>query len=178
MAQPSFPLFNVPEVPYPEMVIRSRREVDTRDAVNARQFEHWQTDGKSGVNNRPDLNKQAPFHEFKPINSRFVDREYRGQLRFDEGGDRLGMNTYFDKYATNSDSRNTIRELRSAVYENKDTEGIKESNRLLTRNFEGRWMPEEASRQMMTSSYILASEELKPKMDDIRKVWRKPQGGN
>jgi hypothetical protein len=88
------------------------------------------------------------------------------------------MNTYFDKYATNYDSRNTIRELRSAVYENKDTEGIKESNRLLTRNFEGRWIPEEASKQMMSSSYVLASEELKPKMDDIRKVWRKPMGNS
>ena len=50
MAQPVYPdkhtisAYNA--FPVPEFMARSRREIDTIDAINARQFEHWQTDGK------------------------------------------------------------------------------------------------------------------------------------
>ena len=91
----------IASIPPPEMSLRSRREVSTRDVENARQFEHWQTDGKSMTNNRPDVNAQAPFHEFQPINSRFVERQYRNQPRFQTDSCELAMNPYFNQYYPN-----------------------------------------------------------------------------
>ena len=124
MAQPVFPLHTVHLLPPQQMSLRSRREVSTRDAANARNYELWQTDGKYGIQNRPDPNAQAPFFDIQPINSRFVERNYRTQPRFDQAGSQGGMNSYFDKYDSASDSRNAIRELQGVVYEDKDMEGI------------------------------------------------------
>jgi hypothetical protein len=105
MTQPVFPIYRVPEVPYPELVIKSRREVNTRDTVNARNFEHWQTNGKYLVQDRPDLNKQTPFQDFLPISSRMNERNYANQPRYDATGPKLGNNIYFDKYDVAYDNR-------------------------------------------------------------------------
>ena len=164
MTQPAFPIYPVPPVPLPEMVTRSRREVSTRDMANARQFEHWQTDGKAPTYNRPDMNRRQPFHDFLPINARTVERSYRSQPRFDEKGHQLGMNSYFDKYDVSYDGRNAVRELQSVVYEDKIGEAIPESNRIITRNFEWRWVPEETSRQLV--------QDMRPSMDDFRINYR------
>jgi len=169
MAQPSFPLYPTLLVPPPEMSIRSRREIYTRDAGNARQFEHWQTDGKSMTNNRPDPNGQAPFHEFLPINSRFESRNYMSQPRYDTTGASLGTNTYFDKYDTNYDSRNAARELQSVVYEDKNIDNTKENNSMMTRHFTNRWFkhtPEEQKEQVEVST------SLRPIMDDYQVVYK------
>ena len=157
MTQPVFPIYPVPPVPMPEMVLRSRHELSTRDAANARNYEHWQTDGKYGIYNRPDMNAQAPFHESLPINSRMVERRYHPQPRFVEdnwsertstgprplgrdAGHRGGMNPYFDKYDTAYDSRNMIRELQSVVYEDKGFEYLPQSRAIVTRGVEHRWL--------------------------------------
>jgi len=166
MAQPVFPIYNVPLVPNPQMVIRSRREIDTRDAVNARQFEHWQTDGKHGTMNRPDLNKQAPFHDVLPINSRTNERNYRSQPRYEVDGHRGNMNPYFDKYDTTYDARNTVRELRATVYEDKSTGYLAESRHLLERNFDNRWLDTTQVKRQLE-----ATESLRPQMDDITKFY-------
>jgi hypothetical protein len=172
MAQPVWPNKNTESVirafPPPQFMARSRREVDTKDAVNARQFEHWQTDGKYGIQNRPDLNKQAPFYDMQPINSRMSERNYSSQPRYDQGDgiDRGGMNPYFDKYDTSFDARNTIRELRSVVYEDKNINYIAESNHLLERNFDNRWFDPKELKETVN-----AAESLRFKMDDIRTVY-------
>lgn len=167
MTQPVYPRFNVQELPPPIMVIRSRQEISTRDTTNARQFEHWQTDGKAMTTNRPDVNAQAPFHDTLPINSRSVDRNYSSQVRFDAGGHRLGQNAYFDKYDPSYDSRNAVRELQAVVYEDKATEGVRESGRLLGRFFDNRWMTE--AEQAAT---VEASISLRPIRDDYTKMYK------
>jgi hypothetical protein len=140
MTQPVYPIYPVPPVPFPEMVIRSRHEFSTRDAANARNYELWQTDGKHGVNNRPDMNAQAPFQDFLPINSRMVERRYHPQPRFTEDGHKGGMNPYFDKYDTAYDSRNTVRELQAVVYEDKGFEYLPQSRAIVSRGIDHRWI--------------------------------------
>jgi hypothetical protein len=146
MTQPVFPIYPVPPVPFPEMVIRSRHDLDTRDAANARNYELWQTDGKHGVYNRPDMNAQAPFQDFLPINSRMIERRYHPQPRFAEDGHRGGMNPYFDKYDTAYDSRNMVRELQAVVYEDKGFEYLPQSRAIVTRGVEHRWLDGRAVR--------------------------------
>jgi hypothetical protein len=171
MAQPVFPdrhtisAYNA--FPLPQFMARSRREVDPIDAINARQFEHWQTDGKYDVYNRPDMNKQAPFYDQLPNDSRMNDKSYRSQPRFDTEAHRGVQNPYFDKYDTTFDSRNMTRELRASVYEDKNTGYLKESDKLLQRNFDNRWLNPTVVQQQAQ-----AAEELRPKMDDIRLFYR------
>jgi hypothetical protein len=87
-------------------------------------------------------------------------------------GERGGQNSFFDKYDTSSDSKNMTRELRASVYEDKSTGYTKESNQLLERNFDNRWLNTDVMKQQAA-----AAEELRPKMDDIRLFYRnKPVG--
>lgn len=140
MTQPVYPIYPVPPVPFPEMVIRSRHDLNTRDAANARNYELWQTDGKHGIYNRPDMNAQAPFHDVLPINSRTVERRYHPQPRFAEDGHKGGMNPYFDKYDTAYDSRNMVRELQAVVYEDKGFEYLPQSRAIVSRGVDHRWL--------------------------------------
>ena len=171
MAQPVFPdnhtisAYNA--FPVPEFMARSRREIDTIDAINARQFEHWQTNGKYGVYNRPDMNNQAPFYDMMPNSSRMNDKSYRAQPRYDTNGERGVQNSYFDKYDTTFDARNMTRELKASVYEDKNTGYLSESSKLLQRNFDNRWVNPEVVQQQAA-----AAEQLRPKMDDIRLFYK------
>jgi len=171
MAQPVYPdkhtigAYNA--FPVPEFMARSRREIDTIDAINARQFEHWQTNGKSGVYNRPDMNNQAAFYDMMPNSSRMNDKSYRSQPRYDTAGEKGVQNPYFDKYDTTSDARNMTRELKASVYEDKNTGYLKESSLMLQRNFDNRWLNPEVVQQQAE-----AAEMLRPKMDDIRLFYK------
>ncbi len=167
MAQPVYPdrhTINAYEAfPLPKFMPRTRRETDPTDAINARQFEHWQTDGKYGTMNRPDINKQAPFYDMLPNSSRTNNKNYRSQPRYDVEANKGVENPYFDKYDTTFDARNMTRELRSSVYEDKNTGYMKESQKLLQRNFDNRWLNPIVAKQQAE-----VAEELRPKMDDIR----------
>jgi hypothetical protein len=167
MTQPVFPIYPVNLAPLPSLAIRSRREDSTRDTANARNFELWQTDGKHGTYNRPDMNAQAPFTDFLPINSRSSQKKHHPQPRFEEDSHRLGMNPYFQKYDTSYDSRNTARELQAAVYEDKHTENLAEDRRFTTRQIEHVWI---------TGTAAAAIEEtatsLRPQKDDITRTYR------
>jgi hypothetical protein len=55
------------------------------------------------------------------------------------------------------------RELKASVYEDKNTGYVEESNKLLQRNFDNRWLNPTVAIQQAT-----VAEELRPKMDDIR----------
>ena len=171
MAQPVYPdrhtISAYEAFPLPQFMARSRREVDTKDAINARQFEHWQTDGKYDTMNRPDINKQAPFYDMLPNDSRSNDKSYRSQPRYDADASRGVQNPYFDKYDAAFDARNMTRELRASVYEDKNTGYLKESEKLLQRNFDNRWL-----NPTVVNQQALAAEELRPKKDDIRLFYR------
>ncbi len=165
MTQPIFPdghtYANVSAFPHPEFITRTRRETNTIDTVNARQFEHWQTQGKSY--GRPDTNKQAPFYDMAPNTTRTSNESYRSQPRYQVTEDKGVQNSFFDKYDTSSDARNMTRELRASVYEDKRTGFSKESEKMLQRNFDIRWLDTTVMIQQAQ-----AAESLRPKMDDIR----------
>jgi hypothetical protein len=55
------------------------------------------------------------------------------------------------------------RELRASVYEDKNTGYVKESEKMLERNFDNRWLNPEVMVQQ-----VHAAISLRPKMDDIR----------
>jgi len=120
--------------PLPQFMTRTRREVDPKDAINARHFENWQTRGAYGVMNRPDLNKRPPLFDMAPNDSRMSSQSFRSQPRFDADSFQGGQNPYFDKYDTAADARNMTRELRASVYEDKRTGYTEESQALLQRN--------------------------------------------
>jgi hypothetical protein len=171
MAQPVYPdkhtISSYNAFPLPQFIARSRREVDPIDAINARQFEHWQTDGKYDTYNRPDMNKQVPFYDQLPNDSRMNEQSYSSQPRFDTTSVRGVENPYFDKYDTTFDARNTTRELRATIYEDKHTGHLKESEKLLQRNFDNRWVDPTVVKQQAE-----AAEQLRPKMDDIRLFYK------
>jgi len=163
MAQPIIPDNALLEAfPLPKFIPRTRREINTIDSINCRQFEHWQTDAKYDTFNRPDLNIQSPFYDQMPNDSRMNDNSYRSQPRYDPYS-----TSYFDKYDTSFDPRNMTRELRASVYEDKNTEFLQESERLLQRNFDNRWL-----NPTVVSEQAKAAEMLRPKMDDIRMYYR------
>ena len=165
MTQPIFPdghtHANISAFPHPTFITRTRRETNSIDTINARQFEHWQTAGKTY--NRPDPNKQAPFYDQMPNVTRLSDESYRSQPRYQVTEDKGVQNSFFDKYDTTSDSRNMTRELRASVYEDKNTGYVKESEKMLERNFDNRWLNPEVMIQQ-----VHAAISLRPKMDDIR----------
>jgi hypothetical protein len=167
MTQPVFPdrhtISAYEAFPLPKFMPRTRREIVPQDAINALQFEHWQTDGKYGTMNRPDMNKQAPFYDMLPNNSRMNDKSYRSQPRFDIDSHRGGQNPYFEKYDTTFDARNMTRELRASVYEDKNTGYLKESEKLMERNFDNKWLNPGVAVEQAKVAF-----ELRPKMDDIR----------
>lgn len=171
MAQPVYPdnrtISAYQAFPLPEFITRTRREYDTHDSINARQFEHWQTDGKYDIYNRPDVNKQSPFYDMMPNNSRMNDKSYRSQPRFDPLQSRGVENPYFDKYDSIYDARNMTRELRASVYDDKNTGYMKESDKLLERNLDNRWIDPNIVKQQVD-----AAKQLRPQMDDIRLFYK------
>lgn len=170
MSQPVYPTQGANTVrqafPMPQFMPRTRREVHSTDAINARQFEHWQTAGRYGTYNRPDTHQQAPFYDVMPNASRTSDRSYRSQPRFDPDVERGAQNPYFMKYDTTSDSRNMTRELRASVYEDKSLGYSRESESIMERNLEHRWLLPVAPVQQPD-----VVEELRPKMDDNNLVY-------
>ena len=80
----------------------------------------------------------------EPINTRGDARDYKQSQPYVAGGPDLEYNPYFDRYDPVRDPRNAIRELRSAVYEDKGTNrSEQESQKFLRRQFEHRWNAEE-----------------------------------
>jgi hypothetical protein len=168
-----FPIENPPPVPFPCMSLRSRREVNTRDAANVRQFEHMQTDAPYLTMDRPDLSGSAILNDMNPTNSRSQDSSlYRQNQPFLAGRDSFTQNPYFRDYPPNFDPRNAVREIRAAVFEDRFDRGTKESQRLLARNFTNSWFaPDYVEKQNLAS--LRAYQDLMPRMDDIEKNYRR-----
>jgi hypothetical protein len=162
-------------IPPPQMQLRTRREFDTKDAANARQFEAW-TSGTPVVQGGVISDDATPYkpqaYDMAPLTSRTDKRDYRQSQPFVPDGPSLAMNPYFDRYDPTRDPRNMIREMRSVVYEVKEGDrGALESRRLAERGFTSRWMPEGTSDEMAKAS-LMALEVMRPKMDDINMVYR------
>jgi hypothetical protein len=161
-----------PEMSFLSMNIRSRREMSTRDAANIRQFEHWQTDGPFLQNDRPDLNGPKVLNDMNPIDSRKSDsKKYFQNATMKAGQDSFTNNPYYEGYAPAFDPRNAIREVRSAVFEDRFDRGVKESKRLLARSFTNTWEKEDWV-QKQNLDTLKAYESLKPQMNVMEKTFR------
>jgi hypothetical protein len=172
-------------IPPPVFQIRSRKETGTIDTVNARYIENTATALKQKQigNDRDVFNKEReilslktdknPFFDMAPLSSRTDVRDFRQAKPYDSTGPSLALNPFFDRYDPTRDPRNMIREVRSVVYELKESDkGIKESERIRERTFNNRNMPEGSTSISLTEWQDL----LRPKIDNIEVVYR-PQGG-
>jgi hypothetical protein len=161
---PTFPYAGKVRIPPKQFQLRNRIENSTRDSQNARRVEQWETDVPDLTNNIPTnrekigesfdiLNnkmminykiKEVPYYDMNPTNTRRDQQDYKQSQQFVAGGPDLEHNPYFDRYDPVSDPRNAVRELRSAVYEDKGGDrGYEESQFILRRQFENRWLKEE-----------------------------------
>lgn len=170
-----YPSVYTPETNFLSMNVRSRREINARDAANVRQFEHWQTDAPYLQMDRPDLNNTPILSDMNPINSRTTNaKNYLQNKPMKPGQDSFQNNPYFDGYAPQWDPRNAVREIRSVIYEDRFDKGVRESQTLLTRTFQNRWVNPSTveTNNLNTLNSLLAYEELKPQMDDISRTFR------
>lgn len=220
-------------------ILRSRREPDTRDVVNARHVEQWNTDAPVLTNNRKAADKQAVFDEMMPIGTRIyaedlkqwysfktpppraatrasaeenekklraeytiiqqIDSNLRRlqpgseqwtqlqvkrreaqeraldaqQEYYDAQTSALSENPYFSKYDISSDPRNVIRELRSAVVEDKVDRGVREAKTLLSREFDDRWLPLE-EKEKKGYDTLAAYDLMRPRLNTMEINYRAP----
>jgi hypothetical protein len=176
-----FPATYQPDSTFFSMNIRSRREISTRDAANVRQFEHWQTDAPYLQMDRPDLSGAKILSDMNPTNSRNLDGKLYQQNRpLQAGQDSFTQNPYFQGYAPEYDSRNAVRELRSAIYEDRFDKGVRESKYLLGRTFTSQWLAPDyvGENNLDTLNSLVAYESLKPQMDDIANNFRSVSAKN
>ena len=85
--------------------------------------------------------------------------------------DALGRNPYFEKYDVAGDSRNIVRELRNSVTEDVVDRGVKESQKLLRREMESRWIPANFADKEGIDS-LAAYDLMRPKYNQQEKVYR------
>jgi hypothetical protein len=86
--------------------------------------------------------------------------------------DSLSQNPYFEKFDVAGDSRNVVRELRSAVTEDVVDRGVRESKKLLQREVESRWLPPNFAEDNMIDS-LQAYDLMRPKIND-NQTWYRP----
>jgi hypothetical protein len=164
------PVARVPVVPLPQMTLRSRREVNTKDIFNARQYEHWQTDSPYGIQNRRDPNAQRTFYDMAPQTARTDQRSFLQSQPFVPQAQQLAGNPYFQKYDVVSDPRNVSRELKGAVFEVPGDRGMLESKRMLERQFTSALVPADMT-QADTETRLRARDQLMPQLDDMTKLY-------
>ncbi len=155
----------------PEFSLRSRRELPYKDVLNARRYEHWNTDAPGPSQNHPDVNRQSAFNDMNPINTRTVTRDYRQAQPFVAGAGKLGDNPYFQKYDVATDPRNVVRELQGAVYEYNAPRGQEVSQKLLSRNFETLHVPEAQVKKSYEEAIDIFAG-IRPKLNDMKATFR------
>ena len=172
---PTFQYAGTVRIPPKQFLLRNRIEDTTRNNVNIRYHEHWTEDVPASIYNTPKLIKKydikevdimngyvdqtqvenIPYMDMAPINTRTDSRDFRQSQPYIAGGPDLAHNAYFDRYDPVSDPRNAVRELRSAVYEDKGiSRGIDESQKMLRRQFEHRWVAEELIDEDEMDTYL------------------------
>lgn len=85
--------------------------------------------------------------------------------------DTLSRNPYFENYDVQGDTRNIIRELRTTVVEDVVDRGAAESQKLLRRGMENRWLPAHFAETEGLDA-VTAYELMKPKMNSMEKMYR------
>ncbi len=110
---------------------------------------------------------QSQLKQLQDLYSLYLEEQKQIQI------DTLTQNPYFDKYDPAGDSRNVIRELRGAVSEDIIDRGLRQNQRLLTRELDShRWVPQGLPQQKGIDQ-LTAFELIRPKVDDYTKIYKK-----
>ena len=149
-----------PALIQPQFTLRSRREQPVKDVYNARMYEYWNSDTPGPSQNFPDLTRQAPQLDMKPINSRTVERDYRQAQPYVPNAGSLGQNPFFQKFDVTQDPRNVARELAGAVYQ-----------KLLDRQIQSLNVPEALVKSTYENAIDVYSG-IRPKLNDMKAVFR------
>ena len=165
-------------IPPESFQVRVRKEASTRDTVNSRSIETWSA---SMPIQQTEYLRQAQFTESErgnlspvymdmaPLSSRTDKRDFRQSQPYVVDAPSLAMNPFFDRYDPTRDPRNMLREVRSAVYELKESDrGIQESEKIRERIFAERHTPEGETPIKLTEWFDL----LRPKIDNPEVVYR------
>jgi hypothetical protein len=168
-------------IPPESFQIRVRKETSTRDTVNSRSIENWnssvpvqQTDYIQKIEeNESKKSKEnclnTVYMDMAPLSSRTDKRDFRQSQPYVPTGPNLAENPFFDRYDPTRDPRNMLREVRSAVYELKESDrGIQESEKIRERIFAERHTPEGETPIKLTEWFDL----LRPKIDNPEVVYR------
>lgn len=173
------PIVQIDTTPMPQFIPRSRREDSARDIVNMRNIEVRQSapqiqqgffrpePASSGFGPRTDNS----FFDQAPISTRNQPPISIPAPKFDPSGPKLEGNPFFDQHAASYDPRNVARELNSAVKEDKMDRGLMESQRIISRGFSSRYVPQGYAEQNQFDS-LQAFEMLRPKINEVTKVYR------
>ena len=174
--------------------LRVRREYAARDAINSRAWDFFHATpptqtSATGLKNAATVGGKPVYMDMNPIPSRTNTVQYRLQPEYIPDPPRatatagdlgvppaagapslpsplLSQNNYTQRLdAAGSDSRNMIRELRSAVVEDNRERQIDASRLLAQRQFYDRWLPPVAAAD---AASLQAYELLRPKTDDWR----------
>ena len=163
----------------PHFIPRSRREDITRDTANARNLELQRSVApiqQSFFRPEPSTSAYGPKLEVKHNDQNGLASRNKPPTSvpapsFDPAGPKLVGNVFFDQYAPEYDPRNVVRELRGSVKDDKANRGEIESQRILTRGFSSRYVPQGYAEQQQLNS-LDAFEQLRPRIDDLSKQYR------
>lgn len=155
--------------------LRIRKEPNSRDFMNSRMWDSFRATPATQVSSDMLMTKNEPlFMDMMPTASRTSNKQYRHQPEYipstpsfpTSGQGTLppstnSTNPYLQRLdAAGSDSRNIVRELRSAVTEDNRERDIEASKRLTERQFTDRWLPPQAGGDLGS---LIAYELLRPK---------------
>ena len=160
-----------PALVQPQFSLRSRREQPIRDVFNSRHYEHWTNDQPTSEQNFYDATKAAPHFDMNPINTRTVDRDYRQSQPYVVDGKKSFTNPYFQKFDATRDPRNVAREMQHAVYEYNAPRDQSVSQKLMSRNFEGLYIPEAEVKATYEKAVDIYAG-MRPKLNDMKAVFR------
>lgn len=166
-----YPISPGPPLLPPQLSLRVRKENDPKYDINARIFQNINAAPATPGNYIPDLHGQSTYMDMKPTQSRSYLQNFDRAPRYDPKAASLQQNDYFQKYDITSDPRNVAREIHAAVVEPLTERGKDVNKQLMMRNFQIRQMSQQES-ATVTQSALDAYENMKPKLNDMKAVFR------
>jgi hypothetical protein len=152
--------------------VRIRREYGARDGINSRAWDYFHATAPQDISsdNLTKDTRNPKYMDMNPICSRTNTVQYRNQPEYLQGNstapDTFSTNPYTQRMDVGgSESRNIIRELRSAVTEDNRDQAKTTDSLLAQRQFYDRWLPAVTA---VDASSLQAYELLRPKQDDWR----------
>ena len=170
-------------------VVRVRKEYNARDAINSRAWDFFHATPPTQVSSH-NLQRNPPaYMDMNPIPSRTNTVKYRNQPEYIPDPERgattsgdlgiapppgpiqhpakeISKNPYMQRLDAEGDgSRNIVRELKAAVFEDNRDLAVDTDRSLTARQFQDRWLPAKTGTDIQS---LQAYELLRPKQDDWR----------